>query len=270
MRTQWIGCALCAAWALGACEASPEGDADAAVAVADAAGGAVADAAGGAVADAAGGASPDAAGPGDDLPLGDCDPARDIACEGALVCTPASLADLSACPVAPTYYDVPGCAPGPHPDGVGAITPTCCTDADCTEGGQAGRCVYTESETGCCGTMGETHCAYDACATDADCPADRICLSAGMRGVEAGTCVRAACRADADCAAVPGAECRLLGTGTFAALTCVAPDAECRVDADCRAECPSAVCRPLWAVVDGAWTLQAGVGCDADSCLAVP
>ena len=262
MRTQWIGCALCAAWALGACEASPEGDADAAVAVADAAGGAVAD--------AAGGASPDAAGPGDDLPLGDCDPARDIACEGALVCTPASLADLSACPVAPTYYDVPGCAPGPHPDGVGAITPTCCTDADCTEGGQAGRCVYTESETGCCGTMGETHCAYDACATDADCPADRICLSAGMRGVEAGTCVRAACRADADCAAVPGAECRLLGTGTFAALTCVAPDAECRVDADCRAECPSAVCRPLWAVVDGAWTLQAGVGCDADSCLAVP
>ena len=215
-------------------------------------------------------ATPDAAVAPEDLPLGDCDPARGVACEGALVCTPAPLADLSACPVAPTYYDVPGCGPMPHPGGVGQITPTCCADADCTDGGRAGRCVYTESETGCCGTMGETHCAYDACQTDADCPADRICLTTGMRGVEANTCVRAACRADADCAAVPGAECRLLGLGTFAALTCVAPDAECRVDAECRAECPTGVCKPIWAVVDGEWTLQTGTACDADSCLAVP
>ncbi len=237
-----------------------------------AAGGTIPDAAtGGTIPDAAtGGTTPDAAVPVDDLPLGDCDPGRGLACEGALVCTAAPLSDLSACPVTPTYYDLPGCGPMPHPDGAGEITPTCCTDAECTDAGRAGRCVYTENQTGCCGTQGETHCAYDACQTDADCPADRICLTTGMRGAEASTCVRAACRADADCGAVPGAECRLLGSGIFAALTCVAPDAECRVDADCRADCPSAICEAVWAVVGGDWTLQTGSACDITSCLAVP
>lgn len=211
--------------------------------------------------------TPDAVVAPDDLPLGDCDPAGGVACAGALVCTPAPLPGLSACPTPPTGWNVPGCGPMPHPDGAGEIVPTCCTDADCGDGG---RCLYTESETGCCGTRGETHCVSDACQTDADCPADRICLLTGMRGVEANTCVAAACRADADCAATLGAECRLLGAHTMAALTCVAPDAPCRVDDDCRAECPTAVCRPRWALVEGVWTLQAGTECDGESCLAVP
>ena len=218
-------------------------------------------------ADAAG---PDAAQGSDTLPLGDCDPSRGLGCEGALVCTPADLAELSACPVAPAVFDTPGCGPMPHPDGAGTITPTCCSAADCAAGGPSGRCIYTERQTGCCGTQGETHCVYDACAQDADCAADQICLTTGMRGVEANTCVAAACRSDADCAAVAGAECRLLGIGTFAALTCAALDAPCRADAACRGECPTALCEPIWAVEGGEWRLQTGTACDITSCQAVP
>ncbi len=205
-----------------------------------------------------------------ELPLGDCD--AGATCENGATCTPSSTSDLFVCPVAPEYFDTPGCEPTPHPDGAGEIVPTCCTDDDCTDGPGAGHCIYTEEVTGCCGTQGSTHCAYDECGTDGDCGDGRICLPTGSHGLEATTCVPATCHGDADCDESPGGECRLLGRGTFTALVCTYPASPCRRDEDCTSgPCGTDWCSPRWSTDGSGWDLDEGVECrENDDCLARP
>ncbi len=203
------------------------------------------------------------------LPLADCDPGTTPCANGA-TCTETGTAGLGVCPILPTYYDTPNCEPGPHPNG-GEITPDCCTNADCTESG-AGKCVYTESMTGCCGTQGRTYCVYDACQVDADCAEAEICLPAGTRGLDANRCVPAPCRKDADCTDGEEGECRLLGRETFLALICAYASDPCREDADCtKGPCGSDWCSPRWIAEPTSWVLDEGVECKLDeSCLPMP
>ena len=211
---------------------------------------------------------PDAAFPAEPLPLGDCDRATELTCSLPAVCAAASLPELSVCVAPLPVYEKPGCGPEPHPDGVGTITPTCCTSAACVDDRRVGRCIYSENVTGCCGTQGRTDCAYDACASDADCGFGSVCLPAGARGLAASTCVPAQCRSDAHCA--EDANCRLVGQGAFSALVCLGPDAECRTDADCQGDCPGAFCATQWVVEQGVWQLVGGSSCDITACQAVP
>jgi hypothetical protein len=160
----------------------------------------------------------------------------------------------------------------PHPDGAGEINPTCCTDADCTDLTGVGHCVYTEQATGCCGTQGETHCAYDACQSDAECPNDQVCLPSGTHGLEVRTCVPTTCLQDSDCDHSSGGECRLLGRGPFTALVCIYPDSPCRRDSECTSgPCETDWCSPRWTSGGLGWTLAEGVECwENDECLARP
>jgi hypothetical protein len=206
------------------------------------------------------------------LLLGDCDP-DDAAttCPGDAPCAATDVDALGVCPVLPTYYNTPGCGPTTHPDGVGQITPSCCTDAECAEA-PGGRCVYTEQQTGCCGAQGATSCVYDACQSDAECPDATICLPAGTRGLAANACAPATCLQDADCADAPGGECRLLGRATFTALVCTYPDSPCRQDAECTSgPCGADWCAPVWSSTGQGWTLGDGVTCmEDDECLPRP
>ncbi len=219
----------------------------------------------------AGGSGTGGTGGGGDLLLGDCDNVT-LWCTNGADCTATTLPELSVCPVAPTYFDEPGCGPTPHPDGAGEIVPTCCTDADCTDGPGTGHCVYTEQVTGCCGTQGETHCVYDACESQASCEDGEICLPGGTHGLEASTCVPATCLADSDCGDSPGGECRLLGRGSFVALVCAYPTSACRQDSDCtKGPCGSDWCAPRWTPNGQGWVLAGDVEChEDDSCLPHP
>jgi hypothetical protein len=226
---------------------------------------------GGSVTGGAGGSGTGGTGGAGDLVLGDCDNIT-VWCTNGVDCSATSLPGLSVCVTPPTYFDEPGCGPTPHPDGAGEIIPTCCTDADCTEGPGAGHCVYTEQVTGCCGTQGATHCVYDACASDASCGGDEICLPAGTRGLEANTCVPATCRDDSDCGDSQGGECRLLGRGLFVALVCTYPESVCRQDSECTTgPCGSDWCAPRWTSDSQGWVLSGDVEChEDDSCLPHP
>ena len=226
--------------------------------------------AGGSVTGGAGGTGTGGTGGAGDLVLGDCDNIT-VWCTNGVDCSATSLPGLSVCVTPPTYFDEPGCGPTPHPDGAGEIIPTCCTDADCTEGPGTGHCVYTEQVTGCCGTQGATHCAYDACEYD-ECDGDETCLPGGTRGLEANTCVPATCQDDSDCGDSPGSECRLLGRGPFVALVCVYPESACRQDSDCTTgPCGSDWCTPRWTSGSQGWVLTDDVEChEDDSCLAHP
>lgn len=107
----------------------------------------------------------------------------------------------------------------------------CQTDAQCTAKPN-GACLDTTIDFPYCS------CVY-ACASDADCGENSICLAPGVwdGGPAWGTCVRASCTVNADCASE---ECSFTvwndGCGDIPRLDCRAPTDVCRVDSDCPAE----------------------------------
>jgi hypothetical protein len=123
----------------------------------------------------------------------------------------------------------------------------CTTDADCAEGGSTFRWCLAGV------------CSVDQCVTDANCPSGQACGCANMFGgnaIHANACVEAACRVDADCAALGSGVCspsRGARCGGLTGYQCHSPADDCQSDADCCGDKPA--CRyqtPL-----GHWACEA-------------
>lgn len=114
----------------------------------------------------------------------------------------------------------------------------CCSDDECTDGGQ-GSCVdFMLAHCGGAPPPEINTCRYDACQVDADCGAGEACLPAGAFGTVTNTCVEAACMAHADCDAGSGGFCSLL----YSDQTCGQPLLGCTYGASgCRHvhDCPN-------------------------------
>ncbi|CAN5219960.1 hypothetical protein BH09MYX1_BH09MYX1_43490 [soil metagenome] len=98
----------------------------------------------------------------------------------------------------------------------------CNTDADCK--GMNARCHH--------GPRVGTYCSADACATDADCGAGKLCEC----GSDANVCLLSGCRTDADCG---GFSCSPTGAERCGNMSgtvgyyCHTPKDECTDDDDC-------------------------------------
>ncbi|MBV9950092.1 MAG: hypothetical protein JOZ69_24845, partial [Myxococcales bacterium] len=109
----------------------------------------------------------------------------------------------------------------------------CTRDADCTRSPN-GHCALG----GLAGPDGMRHtiCLY-GCMTDADCPAQSICVCADP----VGACALAYCGTDADCPAPY--LCAESQAGCAATFACQTPEDTCALDADCAADCDGSPCR---------------------------
>jgi hypothetical protein len=111
----------------------------------------------------------------------------------------------------------------------------CTTDAECTAYPN-GKCIHGSTITDS-GLMTRCNCTY-ACATDADCAENSVCLSPELPGDPAWPYCRPVsdCRTNSDCGecgecgfgALDDGEC-----GWIYALQCRTPLDECKADADC-------------------------------------
>jgi hypothetical protein len=106
----------------------------------------------------------------------------------------------------------------------------CGSDSDCTAG-RNGRCIGP-------GGPARSYCAYDACASDAECTNSQPCACHGSTYANPwnNVCAPGNCRVDADCGAhgycspAPSlGEC----SGRLAGYYCHTPDDTCINDSDC-------------------------------------
>lgn len=112
----------------------------------------------------------------------------------------------------------------PQPGPGGRVPGACYSDADCTEGGQRGRCVSLAGMTAC-------QCAYDQCFRDSDCRDGGACFCQSI--LSGNACLGGGCRDDGDCGgagfcSLSANECG--GLGTF---QCHTPNDTCIDDVDC-------------------------------------
>jgi len=104
------------------------------------------------------------------------------ACHGRAEFPSAHRETAAACPADPKFSaedSAPRAATADSDD-----AQSCGEDKDCTKG-RHGRCVHARF----------SHCGYDACMSDAECPSGRACACA----TDGNRCVPANCRSDADC-----------------------------------------------------------------------
>jgi hypothetical protein len=155
------------------------------------------------------------------------------------------------------------CTPRQAVDCPQSFTTGCKLDSECTAG-LNGRCQYTNQAC---------ECTYDACATNADCPAGTDCMCEPMSGGAGFTgsptqCLPSNCRTDADCG--PGGFCspsQLNGTlwscGAIVGNFCHTTNDECGVDADCLVD-PGVALYPacVYSVERGHWVCAAFASCD--------
>lgn len=131
------------------------------------------------------------------------------------------------------------CVDGGVVGGPGGFAPNeCCADDACArDGGTTGVCAsYGFRWCGGVAPPNANRCLQDECVDDGHCGAGRACLPRGAFGELVAKCVDAECRADDDCVARAGGQCRPLSTGTcgsVGAFACTYADDPCRDDDDC-------------------------------------
>ena len=124
----------------------------------------------------------------------------------------------------------------------------CCSDGDCSANLSGGVCA--SFSYGYCGGPPPPEantCRYHGCSADVDCGPGHECMPAGVFGEVIRTCTRVDCRADVDCTARSGGECRPMTVGpcaTLAGFFCTYSDDPCREDADCRSTFGRGDCVP--------------------------
>lgn len=170
---------------------------------------------------------------------GDCE--TDADCAGS-TCAEIAPGGFRTCVNAPK--PVTSCGPGEM---------GCCNSDGCPSGAQ---CF---SPFGYCGGIvgPQNKCLGPQCQSDDDCAAGSACMQAGVLGLPVAMCMVTACKAHADCTAMPGGACRPIAdaccSGVFA-LWCVYPGG-------CQSNemCPSRRC-------SGTATSSTAACQDAESC----
>jgi hypothetical protein len=130
----------------------------------------------------------------------------------------------AACPAMMLPPDASTMCPFARAPGLEVPGGSCNSASDCTAG-QDPRCVGSLPSGSC-------SCTYDACFSDADCPAGEVCACSGVYSGNA--CVGGACRIDADCGV--GGFCSPEiehCTGVVLGYFCRTPKDTCVNDADC-------------------------------------
>lgn len=124
----------------------------------------------------------------------------------------------------------------------------CCEDDECDANGSTGICVdFSYRYCGGPPPPEANLCRYHDCQTDVDCGAGRACMPAGAFGAALRKCVQASCRADVDCLARTGGQCRPMRNGpcgTLSGFFCTYDDDPCREDADCPSTFGDGQCVP--------------------------
>jgi hypothetical protein len=119
----------------------------------------------------------------------------------------------------------------------------CVVDADCNSG-YSGRCLVETKDSRGGIIKPWSHCSYDECTKDSDCPVKPgACLCREMAvGGMANICVTAGCTSDVECGAgtgcsptVPLDEGPRTAMPQFSALRCHTGRDECAEDGDCKA-----------------------------------
>ncbi len=119
----------------------------------------------------------------------------------------------------------------------------CCQDADCN----GGVCVDFQADY-CGGAPPQdiNTCRYDMCASDAECPANAVCVNAGAFDHFTSQCAPAACRADSDCVARAGGTCRAFADRCSGlSIACHYDGDPCLTADDCIGDAFPWLCRPV-------------------------
>lgn len=121
----------------------------------------------------------------------------------------------------------------------------CCADQDCTAKPN-GACVDTPIfYCGGVAPLEGAECMYDACASDADCASNEVCLARGAFGEPVSRCAATFCRTDSECSNGTDGQCTAFVdpcSGRFRGSVCTYNESECRTAADCTAEQGRAEC----------------------------
>jgi hypothetical protein len=133
----------------------------------------------------------------------------------------------------------------------------CMAATDCTMGDNA-HCLAPEHNGTC-------YCAYDDCKSDADCPANTLCVCGGSipYGPPTNTCLPSNCRTDADCG--DGQYCSpTLDTtcgiyGGVVGYACTTKQDRCHTDADCPKSTSSGPPHCSYSQELGYWACSSGI-----------